>query len=486
MLGDEKHTSTDDVIQAQQQARSQALKRKLVVAAVLLVVVALAFIFLGGLSEDKSGANGNNDTELGLAAQDPAQVSAAQESARESFKALLTDYEANTAPILSEMSQSDWGQAELEQFSVQKERSLSLFANAEFVQATNLLQNTQDSALKHINNWRAAYDAKLNQATEYYRSQDIQKARLALAQADKIIFDTDQSRVLRAQLAAYDRVQVYLSQLAVAKVENDLEEQVAIMQQVLKADPTRNSIREALDKSLIELKQNRLSFALSAAQSAFDQGNTSEARAYIQQAEKINPRAKGIPALKTVLNKMVTGQSLQGMKSEIEALKKTDNWQQVLGITQRGLSRFSTDADLLSAQKQASDVLSSMRKLNQFIARSERLSDENIRAAAQNAIADSITMLPLSRSLAAKAQTLAGYIDQYGSKVAITVISDGKTDISVLGTGIVGKTKQKVIELSPGTYVLEGKRVGYRSKRLELSVSLDKPFSVELVCDEKI
>jgi len=47
LLGDEKHTSTDDVIQAQQQARSQALKRKLVVAAVLLVVVALAFIFFG-------------------------------------------------------------------------------------------------------------------------------------------------------------------------------------------------------------------------------------------------------------------------------------------------------------------------------------------------------------------------------------------------------------------------------------------------------
>jgi len=95
-------------------------------------------------------------------------------------------------------------------------------------------------------------------------------------------------------------------------------------------------------------------------------------------------------------------------------------------------------------------------------------------------------LLSSSRNLAATAQTLAGLIDNYAVQVEVTVVSDGKTDISVIGTGVVGKTEQKVITLSPGRYTFEGKREGYRSKRKEVVVNSNSPLQVYLVCDEKI
>jgi ABC-type phosphate/phosphonate transport system ATPase subunit len=68
----------------------------------------------------------------------------------------------------------------------------------------------------------------------------------------------------------------------------------------------------------------------------------------------------------------------------------------------------------------------------------------------------------------------------------VQVNSDGKTYIVVLGVGHVGEYKQKVISLKPGKYVLQGKREGYRNKRVEFTVKANTPISVSLVCDERI
>jgi hypothetical protein len=68
----------------------------------------------------------------------------------------------------------------------------------------------------------------------------------------------------------------------------------------------------------------------------------------------------------------------------------------------------------------------------------------------------------------------------------VTVLSDNQTDIRVLGVGNVGKTVSKQIELSPGDYVFEGRREGFKSKQVKLSISTKQATSITVVCDERI
>ena len=79
------------------------------------------------------------------------------------------------------------------------------------------------------------------------------------------------------------------------------------------------------------------------------------------------------------------------------------------------------------------------------------------------------------------------WLETFAEPVPVLVKSDGKTNIVVVGTGRVGMTKEKSIELKAGTYVFEGSRKGYRNVRVTLTVD---PFAenqeVTVVCNERI
>lgn len=411
---------------------------------------------------------------------------AEQEAAREAFKQALSNFESGIGADLTGLSQGQWQTQQVDALHQEKQRALALFAKAGFMQALGIINTVQADAEALIMQWHQAYELKLDEAEHLYANEQIQQSRLALSQADKIKAKHPQSEILRAQLSAYDRVQSYLSALAVARVENNIENQVALMQQVLAADPTRKDMKVPLQAALTELKQKRLALALGNAQQALEKGNIAEANTYIQLAETIQPTAKGIAALRSQLNKRLATQGLSAIKAELTRAQATDDWAQVLTLVERGLGRFSTDAQLQQIRAQAEQVLSTQRSVARFLAQPERLADSNIRLAAKNTIERSILLLPVSNSLAKSVQSLAAFIDKYSAQVEVTVLSDGMTNISVIGIGVVGLVDKKVIALTPGQYIFEGRRPGFRSKRVNVEVSHDTANTILLICDEAI
>ena len=64
--------------------------------------------------------------------------------------------------------------------------------------------------------------------------------------------------------------------------------------------------------------------------------------------------------------------------------------------------------------------------------------------------------------------------------------SDGKTFIRVLRVGEVGETRGREVNLPPGTYDIEGRRKGYKTKIVPIEVLPDQNNQVTIVCDEKV
>jgi hypothetical protein len=157
-----------------------------------------------------------------------------------------------------------------------------------------------------------------------------------------------------------------------------------------------------------------------------------------------------------------------------------------LRLSNSALENYSLDQELSNFQSQAQQVLSAKKSLASFIARPARLADNNIREAATKAIQNAFAPSLLSPSLQQQIGQVASAIDNYSGPVDITIRSDGKTYLTVLGVGHVGEHKEKVISLTPGNYILQAKREGYRNKRLEFVVEANTPLVLQLICDDKI
>jgi tetratricopeptide (TPR) repeat protein len=471
--------SPDALIQQQQKQRAQQIKR-IFIGLGALVCIALVVTFF-------SLVNAPSEEALVPAAPIESSFSGAdQEAARDAFRQALSVYEQEIAPVLAAPALVNWKAQEVEALSTANDTALRLFANAAFVQALGVLNKLKADAQVLIEQWNSAFNDKLGQAQTYYDNGQIQQARLALKQAIELMPQRVESQRLAGQLAVYDSVSDALEQLEVAKVENNLEQQIALMQQILRADPTRIEHQLPLQQAQKLLKERRLSKALQQAEQALAADKLDDARRYLQQAQSIEANAPGLDKLSAQLNARLAQQNLAGIISQVEQLKTNDSWSEIAKLSEQALGRFPNNEQLKQSQMQASVVLDHQQSLARFIARPDRMADSNILNAAQNALQKSITSLILSPTLATQAQRLAGLIDTYNAKVEVTINSDKRTHLIVVGVGVVGEVDKYTIELTPGNYVLEGKRDGYRSKRLEFEVQANKPINISLLANEKI
>ena len=94
--------------------------------------------------------------------------------------------------------------------------------------------------------------------------------------------------------------------------------------------------------------------------------------------------------------------------------------------------------------------------------------------------------LNMSAALRMRASELSKLLLQYGTKVPITIVSDGLTYIEVKSVGKVGEITTKVIQILPGKYTLIGKRAGYVSKQVAVDVRPNTPTQITVVADEPI
>ncbi|WP_395339710.1 hypothetical protein PN836_015155 [Ningiella sp. W23] len=478
-------SSTDLHIERAQAQRSAMFKKIALALSVLLIAVVLMTIFI---SNDTASDNADVGVEQ-TAPEDSAavQFSAAQQAdARDAFRKALDDFDQSIAPVLQDAALNRWSEGDVEAIDTLKNAALVKFANAQFVQALTQLLDAQTDAESLIGNWEQAFQAKLAQAQQLYDNNQIQQSRLALTQALEIKPGQNQSDALQAKLAAHDEVTQYISQYEVAKIENNIEKQVRLMQQILELDPSRVEWKPTLQAALQALNTKRLAFALNAAESALGNDDLNLAQTYLQQAKKIKPDAFGIKALSERLETRQAQQSLSAIRKEVAEHERSDRWAQALQSAQRGLKRFAQDSALQKSQSNARAILSAQASIQRFVARPARLSQANIRSAATASIQNNLSLLTQSKTLSQSAATLAALIDKYSQAIELTVRSDGQTHIDVVGVGKIGKVSEKTISLVPGRYTLEGRREGFRSKRVSLEVSASQSNSITLVCDEEI
>lgn len=478
---DSSANNADAQIQAHRQQHQQRLKKLFGGAGALLLTALIVLVAYQFFTNTSSTVSQNID--------EPAILELSNEQIelyRDEFKAVLTRYEIEVQPKIDRILLSDWETAKVSELSFLKEQALTAFARGAFLQAKQHFENLYVNSNELITQWELQTTQHIEKATLAFNNDQLPQAQLNLNKALALMPTNLEALALQSRIDAYGEVAALLSDLEVAKIENNLPKQIGLLSDIIQLDPERDELNEDLANVKVSYNQQQLAELLESAESALKANQLSQAQKFVDAAKKIKPSSKGAQSLNTRIAQVRAQQSLSSIKVALEQAVKQDNWEEVLRLSNGALENYSLDQELSTFQSQAQQVLSAKKSLASFIARPARLADNNIREAATKAIQNAFAPSLLSPSLQQQIGQVASAIDNYSGPVDITIRSDGKTYLTVLGVGHVGEHKEKVISLTPGNYILQAKREGYRNKRLEFVVEANTPLMLQLICDEKI
>ena len=478
----------DQSIKARTGEKNQQLKKVMLgaLAALALVLLLIAFQFL----PDRQPPQPNSSSAPATSLDKTAYSQAALDKARDLFKQALTDFEANSQPILNNIDIQQWSDQRVDEILALKQQALISFASGAYVIAANQLAQAKSEADSLSADWESAFLSSLGQAQSYFQNNDMNNARLALKQAVQIKPNAPDIIALEQRIDGFQRVSKAIKSYRVAQAENNLSKQIDALHKIIKLDPARTQYASQLqqliqqrDNASVAQKLNRALNALNAEDVASASREHAELLSLAPNNDAVKQLGNRLQILKNTDNR---AQALR----ELKTLADVDDWAAVVqrGNTQlRASADSATDAEIKLLVETGENIVSIQHQLDRYLANPQRLQDGNIQRNAQALMAKAVPVITQSKQLSQRVKKLSDMVSVLTVKQPVTVISDNKTEIKVLGVGVVGTTSLKIIELLPGTYTFEGQCKGYKNKQVVIKVTANsKDNIVSLVCDERI
>ena len=96
-------------------------------------------------------------------------------------------------------------------------------------------------------------------------------------------------------------------------------------------------------------------------------------------------------------------------------------------------------------------------------------------------------MSPAGPKLQQQTAALARTLQEARTPIDVRLVSDGLTDVAVLRVASLGPFRERTLTLRPGSYVVVGKRQGYRDTRKTLVVTPARvPPPLDVRCDQTL
>ncbi|MCY7296908.1 hypothetical protein [Alteromonas sp. a30] len=483
MNQDENSTlSQDEKIKLKAKTDNQSRIKAISITCGSVLILALLYFVFTQLS-----AMNNTDAEQATTQPDVVNAQVNSEEAREAFKNALTQFEQEIQPYLENVGLANWAGNEHAQLIADKDALIASFASGSYATALTQLEALSQNTASLVAKWEAAFAEAMQQAQEAFDQDRINLSQLSLQKAIDINPEAPETSALQSRIDAYAKVSELVKTYKVGVAENNLEKQINALRSALQLDPQRTDLQPLLASAEADFAEQTLKNALSTAQQAIAEKDYSKAISAYQTAQAIAPERDSVKALGAQLAKINQQVALTNTLNSIAELAKNDQWQEVLSQSTQGLRTTPNNTTLADMKEKATAILAMQSKLQGFIARPARLTDERIQSQAKSTLKEAIPLMKHSASLTQDMKTLGGLVKDMGTPIDLTVTSDNRTHIIVKGEGIIGKTRNKTVALPPGTYTLEATREGYRSKMLTVTLSPNQPApSVHLVCDQKI
>jgi tetratricopeptide (TPR) repeat protein len=269
--------------------------------------------------------------------------------------------------------------------------------------------------------------------------------------------------------------------------ELELDAAEASFGQAAELDPNWLPATEGLERVRATRTKIQFDSRMSEGLEALAVGDYLTARAAFRMAEQLIPGSRE-PAdgLMQVDQGMRLG-NINLLEQEAAELERSEHWDAAATTYEEILK---IDGNLSFAQ----DGLANARRmaalhaqLDEYIKDPDRLSLPSVMERATSLVVKVTVMPDIGPRLAGQRDELSRLLKRAATPVAVDLVSDNMTSVSIYKVGVLGNFANSQLELRPGTYVAVGIRQGFRDVRVEFRVAPELEMEpVEVVCKEPI
>jgi tetratricopeptide (TPR) repeat protein len=412
---------------------------------------------------------------------------AASEAARDQFKLDLAAFQSALEPMVTHDDFARWDAAAQRRILDGKEMAISLFSEGTYIAAVTELAAARATAEQALAAREQAFNDALAAAGAAHGDDNYDTASLAIDRALMIRPNSAPAAALKQRIDALPALRAKIEDAAVARVENNLEGERRHLEAALAIDPGRRELVPRLADVRRLLREARFAGHIVAGLTHVEARALTSAQSSLDEAREIYPDRAEVD----VLDKKIAGLEIELLIERLTATARAaadaDDWA-TAEQTYIQLRR------LAPADRAVTDALARAEMINQLHARAARhlaapgrLGSVAVAGEASSILDAVVPLRAASPRLAAQADALAGLVAAYGVKVPVRIVSDGKTNITVRGVGIVGKITERTIELRPGQYIFEGIREGFQAVLMRVDIPPGQADLVlEIVPDERI
>ncbi len=471
--------------QAHLSARRQ--RRRIVIGFVVGAAgVALAFLLINAF-EPAPSVDAPPPVIQNEAASTPPRTPAEASKQRDQFKDALAAFEADVQPNIQTDAFAAWNAIAQHAIMSSKDAAIGAFSTGAYEAALRTLNQAAAQATAEITARDAAFDAALNDARQFTAADDVDKARVAIAEALRLKPSNADAVSLGAKIERLPDVLDLIRQIAVARAENDLTGEAALLRQALEIDPARTRLAARLKTVQAAIREMHFNENIAAGLKNVTARNLARARQNLAAAAAIFQDRDELAILKNKVDALARALKLEALVRDAGAAADADDWPRAARLYAEAAAMQADSQAIQNGRAKADTINDVHAALRTHLAAPQRLSAANVLATAKTTLTRAQSYFGDSPSLAKDAAKLASSIEAYSTPVPVRVHSDGATNVSVRGVGQVGKIEQKVISLTPGRYTFEGARTGYRSKLVQVDIAPGETgVTVKVVCDEPL
>lgn len=366
-------------------------------------------------------------------------------------------------------------------------QAYQLYGQQQYSDSASLLMQIQQQADSYQREYSAAYQQAFQQAENAFKKAELTSAALHIQQTLNIKPDFEPALQLQKRLLVAADVQQLWQQVKVAEVERNLAKQQMLLEQISQLDSEDKEASQQLALLRQQQHQQQFSTLLANARSALAQADYAKAQQLLAQASKIEPNRPELRQLQQQLAQAEQANTVAQALQQIQVFSDADEWPTVGLLANKALSSTPDNVQLQQYQQQAQQIALASQQIAGYLQQPARLADSNIQQRAQAVISQAGSLYALSPKLKAQSERLQQQILHQQQPVSLKILSDSRTYIRVLGVGVVGEVKEKIIQLPPGDYQLEGVCKGYQTEIITVAVrDSQQPGSVQLQCKTRI
>ena len=472
-------------------AEAKLAKRKLffktLLIIILLSVFCVALILWASVPKTRS-TSVETEQPLDIVESSPQENgNQDSETLRQQYLEAYAHFENTIKPELNKIDLPKWDEPLADRLNTNESAAIEQFGEAKYAQANATLDALIKLAETAISDSQNQFESAMQNAQQAFDDNQYEQAKTAISKALMLDSSSNQASALAERIEQLPEIASLVEQIEVANVENNPQTELRLINQLLTLTPEREALKQRAQALQTTLNNQKFQSLISQSYAAIDDGRIEAAKSALSQARNIYSNRAELSDVNTAIQQYEKNQRIQSGLTNAAKAESNDNWQAVKNNLEQVVKENPNNQSATEKLTMANNILSLDKQIDDYLKSPYRLSNSQRAEQARGAINAAAAYRNQSLSLTRKSRELETVLTAVNQTVPVEVRSDNQTHILVRGVGNVGVVDSKVIQLKPGQYTFEGKRQGYKSKLVEVTIPYDvNRFSLTLVCDEPI